>query len=56
MSLSFAELIIYLLPGFLGLWVFKGIIQENLDNRTESTQIAIALLFGITGGFVLNFV
>lgn len=49
MSLSFAELIIYLLPGFLGLWVFKGIIQENLDNRTESTQIAIALLFGITG-------
>ena len=59
MSLSFAELIIYLLPGFLGLWVFKGIIQENLDNRTESTQIAIALLFGITGLlalFALNFI
>lgn len=49
MSLSFAELIIYLLPGFLGLWVFKNIIQENLDNRTESTQIAIALLFGLAG-------
>ena len=59
MSLSFAELIIYLLPGFLGLWVFKNIIQENLDNRTESTQIAIALLFGITGLlalFALNFI
>lgn len=59
MSLSFAELIIYLLPGFLGLWVFKGIIQENLDNRTESTQIAIALLFGITGLlalFALSFI
>ena len=59
MSLSFAELIIYLLPGFLGLWVFKNIIQENLDNRTESTQIAIALLFGITGLlalFALSFI
>lgn len=59
MSLSFAELIIYLLPGFLGLWVFKNIIQENLDNRTESTQIAIALLFGISGLlalFVMNFI
>ena len=28
MSISFPALLIYLLPGFLGLWVFKGIVQE----------------------------
>ena len=48
MSISFPALLIYLLPGFLGLWVFKNIVQENLDNRGESTQIAIALLLGIS--------
>ena len=48
MSISFPALLIYLLPGFLGLWVFKNIVQEDLDKRGESTQIAIALLLGIS--------
>ncbi|MBR0075596.1 MAG: hypothetical protein IJP96_07570 [Synergistaceae bacterium] len=59
MSISFSELLIYLLPGFLGLWVFKRIVQEDLDKRSESTQIAIALLLGISAIillFVVNFV
>ena len=47
MSISFPALLIYLLPGFLGLWVFKSIVQEDIDKRSESTQIAIALLLGI---------
>ena len=47
MSLNFPELIIWLLPGFLGLFVFKRIVQEDIDKRGESTQIAIALLFGL---------
>ena len=37
-------MLIYLLPGFLGLWVFKNMVQEDIDRRGESTQIAIALL------------
>ena len=49
MSLSFSELILYLLPGFLGLWVYKRIVQEDIDERAESTQIAIGLLLGISG-------
>mgnify|MGYP007069877024 CR=1 FL=1 len=48
MSISFSALVIYLLPGFLGLWVFKNIVQEDIDRRSESTQIAIALLLGIS--------
>lgn len=48
MSISFPALLIYLLPGFLGLWVFKNIVQEDIDKRGESTQIAIALLLGIS--------
>ena len=48
MSISFPALLIYLLPGFLGLWVFKNIVQEDLNKRGESTQIAIALLLGIS--------
>ena len=48
MSISFPALLIYLLPGFLGLWVFKSIVQEDIDKRSESTQIAIALLLGIS--------
>ena len=58
MSISFPALLIYLLPGFLGLWVFKNIVQEDLDKRGESTQIAIALLLGISaiaGLCVVNF-
>lgn len=48
MSISFPALLIYLLPGFLGLWVFKNTVQEDIDKRSESTQIAIALLIGIS--------
>ena len=48
MSISFPALIIYLLPGFLGLWVFKNSVQKDLDKRGESTQIAIALLLGMS--------
>ena len=58
MSISFPALLIYLLPGFLGLWVFKGVVQEDIDQRSESTQIAIALLLGISAIaslFLLNF-
>ena len=53
MSITFSELILYLLPGFLGLWVFKRIVQEDIDKRGESTQIAIGLLLGISGLFIL---
>lgn len=59
MSISFPELVIYLLPGFLGLWTFKHIVQEDIDRRSESTQIAIALLLGISAIillFMLNFI
>ena len=59
MSISFPALLIYLLPGFLGLWVFKSIVQEDIDKRSESTQIAIALLLGISGIallFFMNFI
>ena len=58
MSISFPALLIYLLPGFLGLWVFKSIVQEDIDQRSESTQIAIALLLGISAIaslFLVNF-
>lgn len=48
MSISFPALLIYLLPGFLGLWVFRNIVQEDLNKRGESTQIAVALLLGIS--------
>ena len=53
MSLNFSELIIWLLPGFLGLWVFKRIVQENLDERGEITQGAIALLLALASLFML---
>ena len=62
MSISFPALLIYLLPGFLGLWVFKNIVQEDLNKRGESTQIAVALLLGISAiaclcatNFILGF-
>ena len=48
MSISFPALLIYLLPGCLGRWVFKNIVQEDVNKRGESTQIAIALLLGIS--------
>lgn len=48
MSINFSELVILLLPGFLGLWVYKRIVQEDIDKRSESTQIAIGLLLGIS--------
>ena len=54
MSLAFAELIICLLPGFLGLWVFKRIVQEDIDKRGEFTQVAIALLLSMSAFFFLN--
>ena len=54
MSLVFAELIICLLPGFLGLWVFKRIVQEDIDKRGEFTQVAIALLLSMSAFFFLN--
>lgn len=54
MSLIFAELIICLLPGFLGLWVFKRIVQENIDKRDELTQAAIALLLAMSAFCLLN--
>lgn len=47
MSISFPELIVCLLPGFLGLWVFKRSVQEDIDKRGEGTQTALALLFGV---------
>lgn len=53
MSLAFAELIICLLPGFLGLWVFKRIVQEDIDKRGELTQAAIALLLAMSAFFLL---
>mgnify|MGYP006916103004 CR=1 FL=1 len=56
MSLNFSELIIWLLPGFLGLFVFKRIVQEDIDKRGESTQIAIALLFGILSVGLLHLI
>ena len=28
-------MLIYLLPGFLGLWVFKNMVQEDIDRRGE---------------------
>ena len=37
MSMNFAELVLYLLPVFLGLWVHKRIVQEDIDSRGEST-------------------
>ena len=49
MSMNFAELVLYLLPGFLGLWVHKRIVQEDIDSRGESTQVAIGLLLGMCG-------
>lgn len=48
-----SELVLYLLPGFLGLWIFKRIVQEDIDKRSESTQIAIGLMLGISGFFAL---
>ena len=53
MPLAFAELIICLLPGFLGLWVFKRIVQEDIDKRGEFTQVAIALLLSMSAFFLL---
>lgn len=56
MYIPFAELVIYLLPGFLGLWVFKRVTQEDIDKRGESTQIAIALLLGMSAFCLLALV
>lgn len=53
MSISFSELIIWLLPGFLGLWVFKRIVQEDFDKRGESSQIALAVLLAMFAFFLL---
>ena len=55
MSLTFAELIVCLLPGFLGLWVFKRIVQEDIDKRGEFTQVAIALLLAISAFFACSY-
>jgi len=53
MSINFAELLILLMPGFLGLWTFKRIVLENIDNRGESTQLALALMLGLSSLFCL---
>jgi hypothetical protein len=53
MSINFAELLLILLPGFLGLWTFKRIVQENIDNREGSTQLALALMLGVSSLFCL---
>jgi hypothetical protein len=53
MSMNFVELLILLIPGFLGLWTFKRIVQENIDNRGESTQLALALMLGLSSLFCL---
>lgn len=45
MSIS-ALVIFLLLPGFLGFWVFKRSVQEDLDKRSESTQVALASIIG----------
>ena len=42
-------LICLIIPGFLGYLVFKYSVQEDLDRRSESTQIAMMLLLGISG-------
>lgn len=49
MSFVFPAIIIYLLPGFFAFSLFKNSIQEDLEKRAESTQIAIMLLFGFSG-------
>jgi hypothetical protein len=51
--MNFAELLILLMPGFLGLWTFKRIVQENIDKRGESTQLALALMLGLSSLFSL---
>jgi hypothetical protein len=47
MSISFSELLILLIPGLFGSWVYKRISTENLDNRGEIVQAGLAMLFGI---------
>lgn len=42
-------LICLIIPGFLGYLVFKYTVQEDLDRRSESSQIAMMLLLGISG-------
>ena len=55
MSLStLPEMIIHLLPGFLGLWAFKRVVQEDIDKRGEGTQIALALLLGMSALALLS--
>ena len=59
MSIVFPAIIIYLLPGFWGYLVYKNSVQEDLEKRAESTQIAIILLFGLSGIallFGMNFI
>jgi hypothetical protein len=47
MSFGLSELLILLMPGFLSLWVYKRISVEDLDKRSEVTQTALALFFGL---------
>ena len=55
MSLStLPEMIVHLLPGFLGLWAFKRVVQEDIDKRGEGTQIALALLLGMSALALLS--
>lgn len=59
MSIAFPAIIIYLLPGFFAFVVYKNSVQEDLEKRAESTQIAIMLLFGVSGIamlFGMNFI
>ena len=54
MSIAFPAIIIYLLPGFFAYLVYKRSVQEDLEKRSESTQIAIMLLFGFSGFALLS--
>lgn len=52
MDMDFGLLLILLLPGFLGLWIYKQTTVEDIDRRGEWTQVAIGLCFGVTNLFV----
>lgn len=52
MSFGLVQTIILLLPGYLALWVFHGIVQENTEKRPQHTQLAFALLLGLSSIFV----
>lgn len=54
MNIDFSLLLILLLPGFLGLWVYKQISVEDIDRRGEWTQVALGFCFGVLNLFVYS--